>query len=278
MHAVVVTAQPVTYGYGGGDQVQDWPTELCEVRDCGACCCAWFFPCCALGEIRSTLDGSNYCVNCCCVSTPAMRWLVRTAYNIQGNAHYDCWTGCFCPCCSISQMLQTVRAKGRPPIPNVGPEFNLNVRNGFIARPTAGVFYDACYALLCGPCAIGLMMQNAGMPCWFGSLCVNPFSANSILRYHNRIHPMADSDFWPDCCIPSACAVLTSYTGGISGPLAGWCYVFGNLVEENARAGRSDCCYGCDLFGCIGGFCSWCFTCSCSAPEGRYLVKGIPVN
>jgi hypothetical protein len=57
-----------------------------------------------------------------------MRWMVRTGYNIEGNAHYDCWTGACCSPCAVNQMLQTVQKNGRVQVPQVGPNFNTNPR------------------------------------------------------------------------------------------------------------------------------------------------------
>jgi Cys-rich protein (TIGR01571 family) len=274
----VITAQPMIAPYSqvpANDQVNQWTIDNCACGNVGTCLYSWCCSCCAMGDIRSQLDGSNYCVGCCCVSIPAMRWLVRTAHNIEGNAHWDCWTGCFCPCCSINQMLQTVQEKGRAPVGNVGPEFNLNQRVGFTERAGTDMCWDCIYALLCSCCAVGLVMQNVGMPCWFGTFCVNPFAATSILRYHNRIHSCGDNECWIDCVVPCVAQCINSYTGGAAAPVAAWCYIFGNLVEENNRAKRTGF-YGCDIVGCCSYGCNYLGSCTCSAPEGRYLVRPVP--
>jgi Cys-rich protein (TIGR01571 family) len=84
-----------------------------------------------LGSILQEFDGANYCIGCCCVGVVPMRWMVRTGYNIEGNAHYDCWSGACCSPCAVNQMLQTVKQNGRVQIPQVGPSFNNNPRKYF---------------------------------------------------------------------------------------------------------------------------------------------------
>jgi Cys-rich protein (TIGR01571 family) len=259
----------------GNEQLAQWSVECSGCGNAGSCLYSWACCCCAMGDIRSQLDGSSWCVGCCCMSVPALRWLTRTAYNIEGSAHWDCWTGCFCPCCSINQMLQTVKEKGRAPFPNVGPEFNLNERVGFSQRAGTDICWDAFYALLCSCCAVGLVMQNVGMPCWFGYMCVNPFAATSILRYHNKIRPCGGNENWIDCFIPCVAQCLNSVTYNAAAPAAACCYTFGNLVEENHRVGRTGL-YGCDCISCCSYGINYLTTCSCAAPEGRYLAKSVP--
>jgi Cys-rich protein (TIGR01571 family) len=265
------------------DQNAGWTIDVFQRGGTETCLYSWCCSCCAMGDIRSQLDGSNYYVSCCCISVPAMRWMVRTAYNIEGNAQWDCWTAYFCPCCSINQMLQTVQERGRAPVDGVGPEFNLNRRIGFNERNGPDLCWDAFYALLCLPCAVGLVMQNVGMPCWFGACCVNPFAATSILRYHNRIHACDDSENWCDCWFPVVTApcflarfLLPPVTvfGSMVTPVS-CLFAFRNLVEENHRVHRTGF-YGCNVVGCVSCCVSYCLTCTCKDPEGRYLVKAVP--
>jgi hypothetical protein len=140
--------------------------------------------------------------------------MVRTAYNIEGNAHYDCWTGCFCSPCAVNQMSQTVKRYGRAQIPNVGPSFNINPGKGFCARGCLAFCYDIAYSCICIPCTTGVIMQSAGMPFWFGACCVSPFGANTILRYHNRTRPSCCDESCIDCVIPACFVCVNSYSYG----------------------------------------------------------------
>lgn len=277
---VVVVAQPMVDSKyivpAQQEEVGRWAIDLCEVGNCCTCCYACCCSSCAVGSIKSGLDGSNCLVACCCFSVPALRFLTRTAYGIEGNAHYDCWTGIFCSVCALNQMLQTVQQKGKVNIAQVGTEFNLNERVGCQQRSCPNITYDVFYALFCAPCANGYIMQSAGVPCWFGALCFNAFSANNTLRYHNRTRPCCNNELFVDCCIPGLFVIMNDFTYGASQPLGGFAYTLGNLIEENHRHGRESC-YGLNIFACLLGFCGWCFTCTCEQEEGRYLVKATPV-
>jgi hypothetical protein len=63
---------------------------------------------------------------------------------------------------------------------------------------------------------------------------------------------------------------------GVAYPAGSWCYNFANLVEENNRYNRPACCWGLDCISCAGQVATWICTCSCVAPEGRYLVRPVP--
>ncbi len=269
-------AQP--YMQNPADPVRDWPVGLFQIGHCGACLFACCFPQCALASARHNMDDSNWCVNCCCLSPAPARWMIRTGYNIGGgNAHWDCWVTMCCKPCAVNQMYQTTLQFGKAST-TVGPQFNVNEREGWKNRACKDKCYDCFYSMVCNPCANGYVMQSVGMPFWFGCLLVNPVMALSILRYHHRIKPWANNDAWCDCFFPGvflcAASMLNSFTMGASGPLLESAYTCFNLMEENHRANRTGC-YGCDCPGFFSGCCGYCCSCRCPGEEGRYLVKGV---
>lgn len=254
--------------------MNQWEIDFFSLGECSTCCYSCFCVPCALADARHILDGSDWGVNCCCLNPSALRWMMRTAYNIEGSAQQDCWLGTFCSCCAANQMLQTAKKKGKADAGQVGPEFNVNDRRGFASRSCNGTTYDCLYSCLCMPCAIGYAMRSTGMPFWFGVCCVKPFTANTILRYQNRTKPYCGDESIPDCILPCLLTLVIGVLFGGAGTVATvWMYTFGNLVEENVRSRRRDCCYGCD---CLT-FCAYCcgyFTggCTCTEAEtGRYL-------
>eukprot|EP01039_Chlorochromonas_danica_P001676 gene1676-1830_t len=250
----------------------NWEIGLFEIGDC--CLCLYSFTCCscAAASARSALDGSSWCVNTTCLSSALLRWLVRTAYDIEGDAHDDCWKGLCCPCCVINQALQTATKRGRPPIPEVGPEFNVNPRIAFQRRPCAELTYDACYALICWPCTAGLVAETVGMPFWFGACCASGFAMNSVMRYHYRIRPFMDNEWILDCMLPSLLISLNCITMYVTYPLAEWGFAFASLSETNARVNRHGC-YGCGCCTTCSYLSDYIFTCTCTAREGRYLDR-----
>jgi hypothetical protein len=273
--AITQPAAPTFVGTASSTENPNWEIEFCEIGNCGVCCYSYCCTSCALADARHAMDGSNWFVTCCCFGASATRWLLRTAYKIEGNAHWDCWASLL-PCCVANQALQTAKARGMvQDIPQVGPQFNLNERTGFKTRSCSYLVYDCMYALICTPCANGLILQNAGLPCWFGACCVNSFAATSILRYQNRIKPMCNQESVTDCIIPCAFVLSNNSTSGLSAPFAQFMYTFCNLVEENERVGR-EACYGLNLLACLMGTCNY-FASGfrCNDVEGRYLEKGI---
>jgi hypothetical protein len=151
----------------------------------------------------------------------------------------------------------------------------MSLAKDFCARGFGNVAYDLLYTIFCLPCANGIMMKSAGMPFWFGACCVSSFGGNHILRYHNRSGTYCMDEGTIDCCIPACFVCLNGISNGASAPAGSYCYTFSNLVEENNRHNR-ECGYGCNFIKCIGETCTWCFSCSCPAPEGRYLVAHVP--
>jgi hypothetical protein len=145
----------------------------------------------------------------------------------------------------------------------------------FFARGVGSVAYDFLYSLCCLPCANGIMMKSTGMPFWFGACCVSSFGGNTALRYHNRSGTYCMDENTIDCCIPGFLVCINNCAYGATAPAGALCYTFANLVEENNRHNR-ECGYGCNIIKCLGECCTWTTTCTCSAPEGRYLVASVP--
>ena len=159
------------------------------------CCCP-----CALAQSRSNIDGSSCLFNFFCVSAVASRyitfvhalavhcsnyslsrWLIRTAYDIPGDAcsgediegccyllNYsssDCYLATFCPCCNANQLYQTTKERGVA-VSDGGAIFN---EGDFHTRVGAGTYKDCLYSFFCMPCAVGSMLENGmGMPWYTG--------------------------------------------------------------------------------------------------------------
>lgn len=130
------------------------------------------------------------------------RWLVRTAYGIEGGACEDCLAATFCPCCSANQILQTTREKGRPNSTG-GKEFNLRPFEGNLSGRRADDFIvKFCYGCCCMPCATGSILEKGiGMPFFMGCCCVNICAARNFVRYQNRVK---GEDLLEECFIPWA--------------------------------------------------------------------------
>ncbi len=77
--------------------------------------------------------------------------MVRTAYGINGDSPNDCFTACFCPCCSANQLYQTTRQRGNPTIDG-GLTMN---RNQFQVPLGTFNLKNCVYSCFCMPCAIG---------------------------------------------------------------------------------------------------------------------------
>jgi Cys-rich protein (TIGR01571 family) len=83
----------------------NWEIGLCEIGDPSLCLLSFIAPPCGAAVARHYLDQSPILFNICCLNPIAARWLIRTAYNINGDDVDDMCVGVFCPCCSINQVL-----------------------------------------------------------------------------------------------------------------------------------------------------------------------------
>ena len=118
-----------------------------------SCCC----PYCALAQARTNLDDSSLFFNLCFVTSCPTRWMIRTAYGIQGNAYEDCYVPCCCVCCTANQLLQTTEKLGDPFGPAPGQHFLRG--NRFIGGSKAT--YVDCFKAICLPCALASAVQTA---------------------------------------------------------------------------------------------------------------------
>lgn len=160
--------------------------EICEVGECESCMFSYCCSCCAIAQARTYVDNSPPIYNFCCLNHVVERWLIRSAYNIPGDACADCYTSVFCPCCVANQAYQTAKDRGVP-VDNGGRYANVNQFTIPIPPPTATV-QNYMYSCCCMPCAIGDMMERAvGMPWYLGCCCTNVWAARNIMRYEYRI-------------------------------------------------------------------------------------------
>jgi Cys-rich protein (TIGR01571 family) len=86
----------------------NWEIGLCEIGDPLLCLLSFIAAPCAAAAARHYADQSSIIFNICCVNPIATRWLLRTAYDISGDAVDDMCIGTICFCCSINQVLKTI--------------------------------------------------------------------------------------------------------------------------------------------------------------------------
>lgn len=92
----------------------NWTVGLCEIGTCTDCLLSFICPQIATAYARSYMDDSPLLFNICCLNPVAARWMIRTAYEINGDENDDICVGCCCICCSVNQMLQTSKKRLDP--------------------------------------------------------------------------------------------------------------------------------------------------------------------
>ena len=189
---------------------------LFDIGDCRSCLCSYICCPCSLASARSHMDDSVYifnilCLPVCCI-TP-VRWMIRSAYDIPGDAYQDCYTSTFCPCCVLNQLLQTSFKRGNT---SVSGGYSHNSREfSFFFGTCSNDVATCCYTSLCVPCATGAALQIAtGMPYMLGCCCVTPCAARNIIRYQYRL---AGEELMDELCAPIGTTVFL--TGLFGSPL-----------------------------------------------------------
>mmetsp|Transcript_8709 Transcript_8709/g.8823 ORF Transcript_8709/g.8823 Transcript_8709/m.8823 type:complete len:246 (+) Transcript_8709:96-833(+) len=206
----------------------EWDIGLFSIGECSSC--LYSYLCCplAFSEAKYTLDGSQFSFNYSCINCIVQRWLVRTAYGIDGSGCRDMLTVCFCPCCSANQMYQTAWNKGNP----VREYSGFHNNSGTFQTSHGCTFSNCLYGSCCCCCAVGTGMERAlGMPWWMGCLCLNPCAAHQLMRYQYRVR---GSDIGGDMIAPSMLFVLAYFlipiTCGLSAALL-YPYSIGKVVH-----------------------------------------------
>ena len=194
----------------------DWAIQLFECGAVDQCCYAWWCPQCAMAQARSNLDGTDCAFNYCYGGPCPVRWMIRTAYGIQGSAEEDLCVVWCCACCAINQMLQTTNALGDPF--GAAPGVHLERPDIYLGHSgdlncQCDDILNCCYSCWCFNCAVGSSLEESvGMPCWMGCCCTPFCFARNIQRVHYRIGgtpsacgdcPAACGDCCWDGCIPS---------------------------------------------------------------------------
>lgn len=209
MAAVVVSQQHATV---------PWTSGLCgcfeDFSSCAyACCCPW----CANASARTNFDGSNWCFNCCCVSTCVVRNIVREAYNIEGTCLGDLCVPCWCGCCSTAQVLRESAARGSASAvtcqTSTGQVVRVEAQEG-ANQWTSGLcacFDDigyCAYACCCPWCATASAVSNYdGSNFCFNCCAKNTCVSQSIIREGKyNISGTCMGDIWEPCCC-QMCAI-----------------------------------------------------------------------
>ena len=169
------------------------------------------------------------------MSATPERWMIRTAYGIQGSPEEDCFLVWCCYCCSVNQMLQTTNALGDP----FGPAPGMHLERPDIYLSNSGPLncqcddlFNCCYSCFCFNCAVGSALEESvGMPCWMGCCCTNFCAARNIQRLHYRI---GGADCCDDGCIPLV-AYLSLAVPPVS--IVGFIYLI-NFAMDLLKEGR----------------------------------------
>ena len=171
------------------DQKGEFDVGLLSVGQLSSCFCAYLCCPCALASARSHMDDSSYvfnlaCLPVCCI--PPVRWMIRTGYDIPGDAWSDCYLSFFCPCCVLNQLLQTAHKRGNTSILG-GHDANIREFNFFFGACSSDPV-SCIYSSVCCPCSTGNSLHTAlGMPFVFGCCCMTPCAARNVLRYQYRL-------------------------------------------------------------------------------------------
>lgn len=209
--------------------LEKFDIDLFECGSMNFCLYSWFCPCAAIAEAKSLMDESDFFFNSTCLNVVTMRWLIRTAYGIPGDACNDCLMGCFCLPCTANQILQTTN-NHRNPTADGGRAKN---RDEYRSAAQSCSFSNCLWACCCPFCAVGTgLEQSLGMPWLFGCLCVAPCASYQLQRYQYRIKGF---DISNDIIIPTCLAVLSYYTAGI-GCLCFGPYLVVQLMKFTAEA------------------------------------------
>jgi hypothetical protein len=199
-----------------------------EVGSCKACLYSCFCTPCALGESRHVLDGADPFFTCFCLQPAALRWMVRSAYNIGGKKDYkeDCFLGTCCIPCVTNQIYQTTAVRGNPT--HDGGMVH-NTLQGPFELPKDRLPIKLCYSFCCMPCSVATTMNDAmGMPYWLGFCCVNICAARNLVRYQYRLKPES-GDAVDECIGPAALYCAGQCLQNTMCPCAG-CVVGGMLA------------------------------------------------
>jgi hypothetical protein len=163
---------------------------------------------------RTNLDNSSclfnlMCLPICCM--PTSRWIVRTAYDIEGDETDDLFSSLFLPCCTVNQLYQTSKQLGSDSIG--GNDFN--VREYYLTETLCRDDLHSlsnnmsncmmcAYSYFCFPLASAQALHDAmGMPYGFGVCCVTPCATRNLIRYHYRI---AGDELFEELAVPGLLA------------------------------------------------------------------------
>jgi len=186
------------------------------------CLSSFICPCFTSAYSRTLFDGSPFIFNLFCVGFIPTRYLIRTAYGINGSISDDILKSILCSCCSANQLYQTVKKKGRL------EDFHTIKYNFFESHQSAGLCGDYCKAIVCFQCYAAKALEiSVGMPYFLGLCCMNPCSARNIIRYHYRID---GHDIIEECLLPACLFTLASASLSCGFP-CGLCCVVPPLLE-----------------------------------------------
>jgi Cys-rich protein (TIGR01571 family) len=107
-----------------------WSTDLSDCcDDVPVCCCGMLFPCCLFGKNASSLDQGTCIGNClcyllccgCCQHT-AIRYTLRTKYNLPAESCGDCEAAWCCGPCALCQEAREIKFRNLQSTNRSGPQ------------------------------------------------------------------------------------------------------------------------------------------------------------
>jgi len=200
----------------------NWEINLFNCGSISDCLFPCLCPFIASAYTRTLFDGSPFIFNFFCLGSVPTRYLIRTAYGINGSPIDDCLKSIFCSCCSANQLYQTVKKKGKL------DDYNTIKYNYFESHQNASLCIDYCKATLLFQCYTAKALEiSVGMPYMMGLCCMNPCSGRNAIRYHYRID---GHDIIEECLLPACLFTLAGASLGCGFP-CGLCCVVPPLLE-----------------------------------------------
>ncbi|KAK3933600.1 PLAC8 family-domain-containing protein [Diplogelasinospora grovesii] len=121
--------QQQQYSQGANVSNQQWSADLCDCSPCESCMLSYWCPCILLGKTSDrlrdpTMQSADTCngdcmIFCAIQAITGCGWIhvmlkrgeIRQRFGIQGSGFNDCCTTYWCPCCSLIQQDNEVKAR-----------------------------------------------------------------------------------------------------------------------------------------------------------------------
>ncbi|CAM9847086.1 unnamed protein product [Chrysoparadoxa australica] len=81
-------------------------------NDSTNCAAGFFCAPCSIAYARTQYDGSGFCFNLMCMTSPVILSVMRNGWNLEGDGLRDSLYGLFCTECAAYQLLNEVKERG----------------------------------------------------------------------------------------------------------------------------------------------------------------------